>query len=94
MRQYARAARFYGWTHEYMMRMRVRVFRAYFEQIEPLEAYEQTHRLVVASSINTTPEARKELFDEYSATAMEKKKEEPLLLTDPGDIRRWFDAHG
>lgn len=77
-----------------MMDMRVRVFRAYFEQIEQLEAYEQTHRLVAASSVNTSAEARMELFEEYSDKARGMKKKQPLIITDPNQIRMWFAANG
>jgi hypothetical protein len=79
-----------------MMKMRVRTFKAYFEVIEILEAQEQTHRLIAAGSVMSTPEGKKQLMDSYSNIARDgaPKHETARLITDPAEVRRWFTAQG
>jgi len=75
----AKVARFYGWTHDYIMGMGTADFMVYFKAIDPIQAQEQLASFTAADWSSLKQKARTEIYnniDKLANSVFPKKKVE------------------
>jgi hypothetical protein len=77
---YAGLARFYGWTHDYIMNLPVIVALKYYKAISVITASERIDDLNISSYPHMEEKGRKKLFKQYEKAYTQGKVNESQIV--------------